>query len=89
MGNILGAAAKTKPRQKNKSGQKKGRNTLKNVQMHQSTFDEKHSFQSFGIVIFKHGEDLREGNTGMKKRDQVVQRMRGSGPSEGGGQTSP
>lgn len=55
------------------------------MQTRQSTFDDKHSFQSFWIVIFKHGEDLREGNTGMKKPDQAVERMRGSGPSRGGG----
>lgn len=45
--------------------------------MHQSTFDEKDSFQPFGIVIFKHGEDLCEGDRGVKARPELVERLKG------------
>lgn len=73
MGNILGAAGSTKP-MKNKIRPEKSRNRLQNAQMSWGTFDKKHSFQAFGVVVFKHGEDLREE----KQKDKETGRTGGT-----------
>lgn len=65
MGNILGAAAKTKTNQGGKKSAWGGKKAF--LKHTQRTFDEEHSLQPFGVVVLEHGEDLREGNRAMEK----------------------